>query len=166
MPKELTQTPTKKLGLSSLRSQRARNEGGKEQEGNTPSKSILSPKRLGSVRLNYTIRGEDEATVERARSEMSIFLRPLSVAELIEAVSVACHRDNTMALRASKKTEAYKGASILKDTRQSTVWFPALLSDFLMQTVDPSPMKSITYFLRWIAEDWEWIRKHFKHTSK
>lgn len=156
----------KPLGLGSLRAQRAKIEGVKPGDKLGGSKSILTPKRQGSVRLNYTLRPGHESAIEQARTELSLFLHPLAVAQLIEAVAVACFRIPAMSERAVKKTSAYKGESILKDARASTVWFPAQLSDFLMAQIDPSPMKSITYFLWWIAEDWDWIRKHFKLAAR
>lgn len=94
--------------------------------------------------------------------EISPFLGPISLADLIEAVMVATRDHREISKRLRERLPSLNRAALAKNAfRKSTVRVNHQVLSYLTKVVDPGEQRAVALFLHWIASDWQTLRGYF-----
>lgn len=148
----------KKTGIASLRGSVAKSV---KNPGTHGAKSILKPKAKKAYQP-YTITEEASDELRKIQREMSPFYDPLPITLVLEWVARTCESQEMMKNRLVKFLDGQTRDGVHRGGKRTGINADENLAAFIHDHVDETPLRGLTLFVRFIVEDWDWIKKKIK----
>ncbi len=121
----------------------------------------------------YYIRSEDETRLADVTREVSPFLSPASVANVLEWIFLQAKRYPEVADRLRKKASVYEGKPAYlcflsreeveaknnpRPIKKTTLLVDSRVLDWVIQATGEGNTRSLTVCIYWVLDDWDWIK--------
>lgn len=150
-----------KTGIASLRGSIAKSPA--ISTGNNPVKSILKTKAKKAYQP-YTITPDASDELRKIQREMSPFYDPLPITLVLEWIARLCENQEAVMMRLNKFLGHQSSDGIHRGGKRTGIGADERLTDFISRNVDETPLRGLTLFVRFVIEDWAWIKTKVKFT--
>lgn len=127
--------------------------------------SMADARKSEIARVNVFYRPSDWERLSEIRSEVSDFLNPLPMSLLLEWVCVKAQKNPSMMERAKEQMGGLKDWRSSNEEKKSSLLVDTRIARLIMGRTHPLTSKNLSLFVRWIAEDWIWIKKASQGTK-
>lgn len=153
-------------GIASLRGgikKDSTQQGAGNPGAHAPVKSILKPKAKKAYQP-YTITPDASDDLRRIQREMSPFYDPLPITLVLEWVARLCESQEPIKARLEKFLSHQSQEGVHRGGKRTGINADERLSDFIHKNVDETPLRGLTLFVRFVIEEWDWIKTKVKFT--
>ena len=129
--------------------------------GTHTAKSILKPKSRKAYQP-YTITPEASDELRNIQREMSPFYDPLPITLVLEWIARLCETQESVMARLKKFLGHQSSEGIHRGGKRTGINADERLADFIFKQIDEIPLRGLTLFVRFVIDDWAWIRTKVK----
>lgn len=153
-----------KAGVSSLRRSIQKPSEKTEVSGSTHAvKSILKTKPKKAYQP-YTITPDASDDLRKIQHDMSPFYDPLAITLVLEWIARLCESQDVVMNRLKKFIAAQSQEGVHRGGKRTGINADERLSLFIEKHVDETPLRGLTLFVRFVIEEWDWLKSRVKFT--